>query len=82
LKLKNPVNYKHISDIQNFTLQNDEEENDNIVLMMDMEEIYNYWTENQDPPKKIHSCSVIVETPILTGKRNMALSSSIIFLNT
>jgi hypothetical protein len=31
LKLKNPVDYKHISDTQNFTLQDDEEENDNIL---------------------------------------------------
>jgi hypothetical protein len=66
LKLKNPVDYKHISDIQNFILQDDEKENDNIALKMDMRKINYYWTENQDPPKNL--IHVIVETPILIGK--------------
>ncbi|CAG8713007.1 18417_t:CDS:2 [Gigaspora margarita] len=36
LKLKNPVNDKHISDIQNLSLQDDENENDNVTLMKDI----------------------------------------------
>src|SRR4051794_23807935 len=47
LKLKSPVDEGHISDIRNFTLQNDEEENDNIILMKDMRKIVAYWPENQ-----------------------------------
>ncbi|CAG8681419.1 22603_t:CDS:2, partial [Rhizophagus irregularis] len=39
LKLKNPVDDRHISDIQNFTLQVDEEEDDNVILMKDMRKI-------------------------------------------
>jgi len=66
LKLKSPVDEGHISDIRNFTLQNDEEENDNIILMKDMRKIVAYWPENQVPPEDhIH---VIVEAPDLAGE--------------
>lgn len=64
LKLKSPVDDKHISDIQNFTLQ--EEEDENVALMKDMRKIVNYWTENQAPPEDL--IHVIVEAPALTGE--------------
>ena len=66
LKLKNPVNDEHISDIQNLTLQDDEDENDAVALMEDMRKIVTYWPENQVPPEDhIH---VIVEAPDLAGE--------------
>ncbi|CAG8673159.1 21197_t:CDS:2 [Rhizophagus irregularis] len=68
LKLKKPVNDGHIFDIRNFTLQVDEEEDDNVTLMKDMQKIVTYWPENQTPPKDL--IHVIIETPDLaTDKR-------------
>ncbi|GET65065.1 hypothetical protein GLOIN_2v1782344 [Rhizophagus irregularis DAOM 181602=DAOM 197198] len=63
LKLKKPVNDGHIFDIRNFTLQVDEEEDDNVTLMKDMQKIVTYWPENQTPPKDL--IHVIIETPDL-----------------
>ncbi|CAG8549826.1 27668_t:CDS:2 [Gigaspora margarita] len=61
LKLKNPINDEHISDIQNLSLQDDEDENDDIVLMKVMRKIVAYWPENQAPPEDL--IHVIVEAP-------------------
>ncbi|CAG8594656.1 7886_t:CDS:2 [Funneliformis mosseae] len=61
LKLKNPVGDGHISDIQNFTFQDNGDENDNVVLMKDMRRIVTYWPENQAPPEDL--IHVIVEAP-------------------
>ncbi|CAG8483631.1 9609_t:CDS:1 [Gigaspora rosea] len=36
LKLKNPVNDEHISDIQNLSLRDNEDENDDVILMKAM----------------------------------------------
>jgi len=66
LKLKNPVNDEHISDIQNLTLQDDEDENDAVALMEDMRKIVTYWPENQAPPEDL--IHVIVEAPDLAGE--------------
>ncbi|CAB4389775.1 unnamed protein product [Rhizophagus irregularis] len=62
LKLKKPVNDGHVFDIRNFTLQVDEEEDDNVTLMKDMQKIVTYWPENQTPPKDL--IHVIIETPV------------------
>ncbi|KAF0465662.1 crinkler family protein [Gigaspora margarita] len=59
LKLKNPVNDEHISDIQNLSLQDGEDENDDVTLMKDMRKIADYWPENQAPPEDL--IHVIVE---------------------
>ncbi|CAB4432247.1 unnamed protein product [Rhizophagus irregularis] len=67
LKLKNPVDDRHISDIQNFTLQVDEEENDNVILMKDMRKIATYWPENQIPPEDL--IHVIIEAPDLAADK-------------
>ncbi|KAF0495857.1 serine/threonine protein kinase [Gigaspora margarita] len=61
LKLKNPINDENISDIQNLSLQDDEDENDDIVLMKDMRKIVAYWPENQAPHEDL--IHVIVEAP-------------------
>ena len=60
LKLKNPVNDEHISDVQNLTLQGNEDENDDVSLMKDMRKIVTYWPENQDLLDLVH---IIVEAP-------------------
>ncbi|PKK76822.1 hypothetical protein RhiirC2_844869 [Rhizophagus irregularis] len=68
LKLKKPVNDGHVFDIRNFTLQVDEEEDDNVTLMKDMQKIVTYWPENQTPPKDL--IHVIIETPVChTGQK-------------
>ena len=61
LKLKNPVNEEHTSEIQNFTLQDNSNENDNVVLMKDMQRIATYWPENQELPEDL--IHVIIEAP-------------------
>jgi hypothetical protein len=66
LKLKNPVNDEHISDIQNLTLQGNEDENDDVSLMKDMRKIATYWPENQAPPEDL--IHVIVEAPDFAGQ--------------
>ncbi|PKC67511.1 hypothetical protein RhiirA1_458319 [Rhizophagus irregularis] len=47
LKLKNPVNDNQISNIQNLTLQNYKNENDNVYLMKDMQKIVTYCDINK-----------------------------------
>ncbi|CAG8796520.1 27507_t:CDS:2, partial [Dentiscutata erythropus] len=70
LKLKSPVNEGHISDIQYFTLQdNESDENDNVVLMKDMRKIVTYWPENQAPPEDL--VHVIVEAPEMLTQVNV-----------
>ncbi|CAB4437303.1 unnamed protein product [Rhizophagus irregularis] len=64
LKLKNPVDDEHISDVQNLTLQGNEDENDDVSLMKDMQKIVTYWPENQAPPEDL--IHVIVEAPDLS----------------
>jgi hypothetical protein len=66
LKLKNPVDDEHISDVQNLTLQGNEDENDDVSLMKDMQKIVTYWPENQAPPEDL--IHVIVEAPDLSGE--------------
>ena len=66
LKLKNPVNDEHISDVQNLTLQGNEDENDDVSLMKDMRKIATYWPENQAPPEDL--IHVIVKVPDLASE--------------
>ncbi|PKC02432.1 hypothetical protein RhiirA5_425254 [Rhizophagus irregularis] len=47
LKLKNPVNDNQISNIQNLTLQDYKNENDNVYLMKDMQKIVTYCDINK-----------------------------------
>src|ERR1043165_2791054 len=74
LKLKVPVNEEHIFDVQNFTLQDGENENANVVLMKNMQNIVNYFPEKQKNktfPKKYQApfkenddlIRIIVEVP-------------------
>ncbi|EXX62079.1 hypothetical protein RirG_165130 [Rhizophagus irregularis DAOM 197198w] len=66
LKLKNPVDDEHISDVQNLNLQGNEDENDDVSLMKDMRKIVTYWPENQAPSEDL--IHIIVEAPDLSGE--------------
>jgi hypothetical protein len=61
LKLKNPVDDRHFFEIQNLTLQDDGNENNNVALMKDMQKIVIYWPKNQVPPEDL--IHVIIEIP-------------------
>ncbi|CAG8592638.1 24320_t:CDS:2 [Cetraspora pellucida] len=75
LKLKNPVNDERISDVQNLTLQGNEDENDDVSLMKDMRKIATYWPENQAPHEDL--IHVIVEAPDLAKQPTADLVSAL-----
>ncbi|CAB4491888.1 hypothetical protein RhiirA1_470019 [Rhizophagus irregularis] len=75
LKLKNPVDDEHISDIQNLTLQGNEDENDDVSLMKDMRKIATYWPENQAPSEDL--IHIIVEAPDLSEQPTADLESAL-----